>query len=166
MLLIHLFFRVYASLLSSLFFHFPNRSNKIMKFALCLISNPRKNCRWKVKRRNDYLITRISHEAFYLKVISAGCRSILSFVLWLASLVKISTLKETMARRTMILLLLHVIARLFVVASSQHRENLCELRQTCASCLQTPRCIWCSMTVMNIYKRPSRAVYSARDDTR
>lgn len=32
----------------------------------------------KVERTNDYLITRINRDAFYLGVISAGCRSILS----------------------------------------------------------------------------------------
>ncbi|XP_077255158.1 integrin beta-PS isoform X1 [Temnothorax americanus] len=57
-----------------------------------------------------------------------------------------------MARRTTVIvhhLLLLVTVRLFVAATSQHRdrESLCESRQTCASCLQTPRCVWCSMTV-------------------
>lgn len=48
---------------------------------------------------------------------------------------------------------LFLMARLFVLAFSQHRdrESLCESQQTCASCLQTPRCVWCSMMVMNIY---------------
>lgn len=39
--------------------------------------------------------------------------------------------------------------------SAQHRDReVCESQQTCASCLQVPRCAWCSMTVMNIYKHP------------
>lgn len=48
---------------------------------------------------------------------------------------------------------LFLMTRFFVLAFSQHRdrESLCESQQTCASCLQTPRCVWCSMMVMNIY---------------
>ncbi|KAM0732640.1 Integrin beta-PS [Formica fusca] len=44
---------------------------------------------------------------------------------------------------------LFLMTRLFVLASSQHRdrENLCEFQQTCASCLQMPRCVWCSTMV-------------------
>ncbi|KAL6266653.1 hypothetical protein P5V15_003493 [Pogonomyrmex californicus] len=39
----------------------------------------------------------------------------------------------------------------FVAVISQHRdrENLCESRLTCASCLQTSQCVWCSTTKMN-----------------
>ncbi|EFN88858.1 Integrin beta-PS [Harpegnathos saltator] len=38
--------------------------------------------------------------------------------------------------------------RFFVSVHSQHKdhESLCESQQTCSSCLQTPRCAWCSMT--------------------
>ncbi|KYQ55161.1 Integrin beta-PS [Trachymyrmex zeteki] len=54
-----------------------------------------------------------------------------------------------MARWTTIIVYLSLVtAHLFVAAVSQYRdrESLCESRQTCASCLQTPRCVWCSMT--------------------
>ncbi|KAH0953620.1 hypothetical protein HN011_000489 [Eciton burchellii] len=37
-----------------------------------------------------------------------------------------------------------------VPVSAQHRDReICESQQTCASCLQTPRCVWCSMTNVN-----------------
>ncbi|XP_014480334.1 PREDICTED: integrin beta-PS-like isoform X1 [Dinoponera quadriceps] len=46
--------------------------------------------------------------------------------------------------------ILLLVVRLFVLVHSQHRdhESLCEAQQTCSSCLQTPRCAWCSMTTI------------------
>ncbi|KAG7201582.1 hypothetical protein KM043_004327 [Ampulex compressa] len=40
-------------------------------------------------------------------------------------------------------------AQLILLVSSQQKdeESLCATQQTCARCLQTPRCVWCSMAV-------------------
>ncbi|XP_020286322.1 integrin beta-PS-like [Pseudomyrmex gracilis] len=75
-----------------------------------------------------------------------------------------------MTRRTVIVLLLFLTTRLLASSQYRDRESLCESKQTCSDCLQTPHCVWCSATASeNNDKGPplrcvSHQTYSKEND--